>query len=319
MLYKWLFSFFIISLAFAEPTLTIYTSETFAQGVGKSLKEQFEAKAKVKVQYVTCNGAASTLADILKQKRKADGIIGLSYELLGASKIKEVLTDHLLEETKLSLPFDWKEKKLIPLFYSALSLVYNREEFKGSIESFEDLLKVDRKIILIDPRTSHAGFGLLLWIKSIYGKETPQFWKKLKPKILTTCKGWSEAYALFLQGESPIVLSYQTSPAYHRLKENTSKISAFNFKEGHPLQIYIGAILSQSKQPSLMREYLSFALEPASQKKIVYEDWSFPVVDIGEELPKEFSQQVSYIEPLDPDTIEKYKSEWLNEWLDSTV
>lgn len=38
-------------------------------------------------------------------------------------------------------------------------------------------------------------------------------------KTVTVTKGWSEAYGLFLKGESDLVLSYTTSPAYHIIAE----------------------------------------------------------------------------------------------------
>ncbi len=40
-----------------------------------------------------------------------------------------------------------------------------------------------------------------------------------RPKTVTVTKGWSEAYGLFLKGESDPVLSYTTSPAYHLIEE----------------------------------------------------------------------------------------------------
>ena len=50
-----------------------------------------------------------------------------------------------------------------------------------------------------DPRTSTPGLGLLLWVRELYGDRAPEAWQKLKPRILTVSKGWSEAYGLFLK------------------------------------------------------------------------------------------------------------------------
>jgi hypothetical protein len=85
-----------------------------------------------------------------------------------------------------------------------------------------------QKIVLEDPRSSTPGLGFLLWMKSIYGDKAGEAWTKLKPRILTTAPGWSEAYALFTKGEAPMVLSYTTSPAYHIAEEKSSRYQAAN-------------------------------------------------------------------------------------------
>jgi thiamine transport system substrate-binding protein len=54
-------------------------------------------------------------------------------------------------------------------------------------------------------------------------------------------KGWSEAYGLFLKGESDLVLSYTTSPAYHMIEEKKDHYAAANFAEGHYLQVEVAA------------------------------------------------------------------------------
>ncbi len=58
------------------------------------------------------------------------------------------------------------------------------------------------------------------------------YWRELQPKILTVTKGWSEAYALFLDGEADMVLSYTTSPAYHLIAEENDHYDATVFAEG---------------------------------------------------------------------------------------
>jgi hypothetical protein len=46
--------------------------------------------------------------------------------------------------------------------------------------------------------------------------DDPPFLRALDQTVTVT-KGWSEAYGLFLKGESDLVLSYTTSPAYHMI------------------------------------------------------------------------------------------------------
>jgi ABC-type thiamine transport system, periplasmic component len=56
-------------------------------------------------------------------------------------------------------------------------------------------------------------------MQKVYGDKAPEAWQKLAAKTVTVTKGWSEAYGLFLKGESDLVLSYTTSPAYHIIAE----------------------------------------------------------------------------------------------------
>ncbi len=67
---------------------------------------------------------------------------------------------------------------------------------------------------------------------------------------MTVTKGWSEAYGLFLKGESDLVLSYTTSPAYHIIEEKKDNYAAANFSEGHYLQVEVAARTVASKQPA---------------------------------------------------------------------
>ncbi len=78
---------------------------------------------------------------------------------------------------------------------------------------------------------------------------------KLAAKTVTVTKGWSEAYGLFLKGESDLVLSYTTSPAYHIIEEKKDNYAAANFSEGHYLQVEVAARTVASKQPELAEKF----------------------------------------------------------------
>ncbi len=51
---------------------------------------------------------------------------------------------------------------------------------------------------------------------------------------------------MFLKGESDLVLSYTTSPAYHILEEKKDNYAAANFSEGHYLQVEVQYLTTQS-------------------------------------------------------------------------
>lgn len=112
-------------------------------------------------------------------------------------------------------------------------------------------------MIYQDPRTSTPGLGLLLWMQKSMAMTPHKPRQKLAKKTVTVTKGWSEAYGLFLKGESDLVLSYTTSPAYHILEEKKDNYAAANFSEGHYLQVEVAARTAASKQPELAQNFSS--------------------------------------------------------------
>ena len=84
------------------------------------------------------------------------------------------------------------------------SFVYDNTKLPDPPDSFADLAARpdDFKIVIQDPRSSTPGLGLVLWIKHIYGDAAADIWRDIAPKILTVTKGWSEAYGMFVAGES---------------------------------------------------------------------------------------------------------------------
>ena len=93
--------------------------------------------------------------------------------------------------------------------------------------------------------------ALVLWIKEVYGDKAEEYWSKLAPNILTVTKGWSEAYGLFTSGEAEIVLSFNTSPAYHISAEGDQTKKAAIFDEGHYAYFELVGKLRNSDQPEL--------------------------------------------------------------------
>jgi len=102
----------------------------------------------------------------------------------------------------------------------------------------------------MDPRTSTPGLGLLAWTQAVYGDNWEDYWKRLAPSILAMTPGWDTGYGLFTKGEAPLVLSYSTSPAYHKAYENSERYRALVFEEGHPLEIEMAGVLINSKKKS---------------------------------------------------------------------
>ncbi|MGB1281273.1 MAG: thiamine ABC transporter substrate-binding protein, partial [Vibrio cyclitrophicus] len=171
-----------------------------------------------------------------------------------------LLAQHNVDTSSVTLPNGWEDSTFVPYDFGYFSFIYNTEKLANPPKSLKELVEKrdDLKVIYQDPRTSTPGQGLMLWMKSVYGDDATQAWKQLATKTVTVTKGWSEAYSMFLEGESDMVLSYTTSPAYHIIAENDTKYASADFSEGHYTQVEVAAKVKGSKNEKLADEFMQF-------------------------------------------------------------
>ncbi|EHK9125711.1 thiamine ABC transporter substrate binding subunit [Vibrio parahaemolyticus] len=307
--------------AFAvENTLTIYTYDSFAAdwGPGPKIEQAFEAKCGCDVNFVALDDGVSILNRLRLEggNSKADIVLGLDNNLMAEAKKTGLLTEHNVDTANTVLPNGWSDTTFVPYDYGYFAFVYNKEKLANPPKSMKELVEArdDLKVIYQDPRTSTPGQGLMLWMKSIYGDDVTQAWQKLASKTVTVTKGWSEAYSMFLNGESDLVLSYTTSPAYHLIAENDSKFATANFAEGHYMQVEVAAKVKGSKNSELADQFMNFILSDEFQSAMPTGNWMYPVTDV--ELPKGFdtlsvpSKSLSF----SADEVAKMRKSWIREW-----
>ncbi|MCG6238477.1 thiamine ABC transporter substrate binding subunit [Vibrio diabolicus] len=304
----------------AENTLTIYTYDSFAAdwGPGPKIEQAFEAKCGCDVNFVALDDGVSILNRLRLEggNSKADIVLGLDNNLMAEAKKTGLLTEHNVDTANTVLPNGWSDTTFVPYDYGYFAFVYNTEKLANPPKSMKELVETrdDLKVIYQDPRTSTPGQGLMLWMKSIYGDDVTQAWQKLASKTVTVTKGWSEAYSMFLNGESDLVLSYTTSPAYHLIAENDSKFATANFAEGHYMQVEVAAKVKGSKNSELADQFMNFILSDEFQSAMPTGNWMYPVTDV--ELPKGFetlsvpSKSLSF----SADEVAKMRKSWIREW-----
>ncbi|EMV2055416.1 thiamine ABC transporter substrate binding subunit [Vibrio parahaemolyticus] len=304
----------------AENTLTIYTYDSFAAdwGPGPKIEQAFEAKCGCDVNFVALDDGVSILNRLRLEggNSKADIVLGLDNNLMAEAKKTGLLTEHNVDTANTVLPNGWSDTTFVPYDYGYFAFVYNKDKLANPPKSMKELVETrdDLKVIYQDPRTSTPGQGLMLWMKSIYGDDVTQAWQKLASKTVTVTKGWSEAYSMFLNGESDLVLSYTTSPAYHLIAENDSKFATANFAEGHYMQVEVAAKVKGTKNSELADQFMNFILSDEFQSAMPTGNWMYPVTDV--ELPKGFetlsvpSKSLSF----SADEVAKMRKSWIREW-----
>ena len=311
---------FCATAAIAEtPELTVYTYDSFVSdwGPGPAVKTAFEETCGCTLKFVGAGDGAALLARIKLEgaRTKADVVLGLDTGLMAAAEETGLFAEHRVT-ADYDLPIDWTDPVFVPFDWGYFAFVLNADQKAPA--NFKELADSDLKIIIQDPRSSTPGLGLLLWVKAAYGDKAPAIWEGLADNIVTVTKGWSEAYGLFLEGESDMVLSYTTSPAYHLIAEEDASKKTAAFDEGHYMQIEVAGKIAGTDQSELADAFLEFMVTDAFQAIIPTTNWMYPAVVPADGLPKGFETLThpakALLVPVEiaGETRDKALAEWLD-------
>ncbi|POC34514.1 thiamine ABC transporter substrate binding subunit [Vibrio vulnificus] len=304
----------------ADKTLTIYTYDSFASdwGPGPTVEKAFEAQCGCDVNFVALDDGVSILNRLRLEgsNTKADIVLGLDNNLMAEAKATGLLAPHQVNTQALSLPNGWADDTFIPYDYGYFAFVYNKDKLANPPKSLKELVESrdDLKVIYQDPRTSTPGQGLMLWMKSVYGDDVTGAWQQLAKKTVTVTKGWSEAYSMFLKGESDMVLSYTTSPAYHLIAENDAQFAAADFSEGHYMQVEVAAKVKSSSNQALADQFMRFILSDEFQGAMPTGNWMYPVTNVT--LPEGCGSLTVPEKALSfsAEEVAKQRKAWIREW-----
>ncbi len=307
-----------------QDVLTVYAYDSFVSewGPGPLVIPAFEQKTGIKVELISAGHGGELLSRLLLEKNRpvADVVIGIEGDLL-----QEVLASSLflpyrppaMDQVPQFLHID-TTYALVPFNYGNYAFVYDSQKISTPPTTLHDLLdpKWKKSLILIDPRTSNVGMGLLHWSIAVYGAEFTTFWQELKPNILTISDGWSSAYGLFTEGEAPLVISYTTSPIYHLIYEHSDRYKALAFDEGNMAVIETAGILASTSKVKEAQQFIDFLLTEA-QADIAVANVMYPVNSLTV-LPSAFSQLpvVKHSLMLSQQELAANRQKWLNQWVE---
>ncbi|WMQ74381.1 MAG: Thiamine-binding periplasmic protein [Sodalis sp.] len=320
MLKKQLFCLLLASVtpAWAKPTLTLYTHNSFSSewGPGPAIKTEFEKECSCELKFVALEDGVALLNRLRLEGKnsRADIVLGLDNNLLHAAHDTGLFNPHRVATDALTLPGGWHDDTFLPYDYGYFAFVYDQTKLKNPPRSLHELVDgpASLKIIYEDPRTSTSGLGLLLWVQKVYGDGAQAAWEKLAAKTVTVTKGWSEAYGLFLRGEADMVLSYTTSPSYHIIEEKKNQYAAADFSEEYYQQVEVAGQLAASKQPELAHRFMQFILTPAFQQAIPTGNWMYPVTHTP--LPPGFSAPARRALSYTPQQVAVERAGWISAW-----
>ena len=252
-----------------QKTLTVYAYDTFCGdwGAASAVIPAFEEATGIKVTLVSAGAAIEAINKVRLEgaNTRCDVILGITDDI--ADKAYDLLESYnspALDNIDSRLIFD-PQNRLIPYDYGAFAFVYDTQAGIEIPTCLADLTKdiYKDKVILIDPRTSSVGSGLLLWTANALGDGWKDWWKTMSRNALTTASGWSSGYGLFTEGEAPIVISYTTSPVYHVMWEDTTRYQALLFSDGHEVTIEAAGIVKGTKHREEAEAFIDFLLTQA--------------------------------------------------------
>ena len=263
-------------------------------GPGAKVVALFAQKTGIELQFVSKGDGGALLAALLAEgkKAKADLVIGLDdrqvaralesglFAESGGAKDARIPADIMLDRSGRLLPYD----------FGHFAIMWDSASDTPAPSNLEDLTKPEyrKKLVIMDPRTSTVGMGFLGWVQAVYGDRWRDYLQRLAPSLLAMTPGWDVGYGLFTSGEAPLVLSYATSPAYHKAYEQTERYRALLFPEGHAVQVELAGMLSASRRKADAKRFMEFLLSAECQALLPETQWMYPAnADVA--LPDSFS------------------------------
>jgi thiamine transport system substrate-binding protein len=187
--------------------------------------------------------------------------------------------------------------------------------------SLEDLRKPAYKDLFVIPgaSTSSPGLAFLLATIAEYGNDWESYWEDLMANGAKVVKGWSDAYFTdftFSGGDRPIVVSYDSSPAF-TLDEAKTKSTTSALLDGCFEQVeYAGVLDGEETNEAGAHAVIDWLLSPEVQAALPESMYVFPV-DSAVELPADwakFAVRPEETEEVEPAEIAERRSEWLETW-----
>jgi thiamine transport system substrate-binding protein len=311
--------------------VVLVTHDSFA--LPKKLVRAFEADTGFELEQRSSGDAGALTNKLVLTKDSPTGDVAYGIDNTFASR---ALDNDVFAESDLALPDGVADYavddtgRLVPVDMGAVCVNIDTGWFEEQgipePETLDDLVDPAYADLFVTPgaATSSPGMAFLLATIAEYGDDWPDYWADLMANGAKLTSGWSDAYYVdFTQGggdgERPIVLSYDSSPAF-TLTEDGSGTTTKALLDTCFRQVEYAGVLAGAANPEGAEAVLEWLLSPEVQAALPESMYVFPVVE-GVELPEDwarFAEQPTDAYSVDTAEITANREQWLTEWTDIT-
>ena len=314
----------------AGGTVVLVTHESFQ--LPKKLLRQFEDQSGYDLQTRAAGDAGTLTTRLILTKDNPTGDVAFGVDNTFASR---AVDEGVFAEDDVDLPAGAQDytldgaaaERLVPIDHGNVCVNVDEQWFErknlAPPETLADLTDGDYKGLLVTPSALSSSPGLAFMLATIaeYGEDWPGYWQELIDNGTLVVDGWEDAYfGEFTQGSEhgtrPIVVSYDSSPAFTIADDGTSTTRAL--LDTCFRQVEYAGVLAGADNPDGARALIQFLLSRPVQHELPTSMFVFPVAD-GVELPPEWEAHAEQPESpyrLDPAEIADHREAWLEQWRD---
>lgn len=320
-------------------TLTVMTHDSFA--ISEDVAATFENEHDVTLQFLKAGdtGTALNKAILSRDNPLADVFYGVDNTFLSRALDEDIFVSYdspLLDDITDDFKLD-AQNRALPVDYGDVCLNYDvatlAELGVNPPGSLDDLIKPEYKglVVVENPATSSPGLAFLLATIGHFGPEGYlTFWSSLVDNELLVVNDWETAYYGEFSGSSgqgprPIVVSYDSSPAFEVLYAETPidepPTAAIVADETCFRQIEFVGILNGGANRDLAEKWVDFMLSPTFQEDMPTQMFVFPV-NPDARLDPAFVEHLKLPEVtsfVSPEDIAANRERWIQAWTETVL
>jgi thiamine transport system substrate-binding protein len=310
----------------ASETVVLVTHESFA--LPDELIARFEEESGYDL-VLKASGDAGALTNKLvlsKDNPTGDAAFGVDNTFASRAVDEGVFATYDGERASGAGEYDLAEgaDRLVPIDTGNVCINIDTTYFAENgpaPATLEDLTKPEFEdlVVVSGATTSSPGLAFLLTTVAAFGDNWPAYWEDLLANGARVTEGWSDAYQVeFTQGggggDRPIVLSYDSSPAFTIDDSGASTTQAL--LDTCFRQVEYAGVLAGAANPEGAAELVEFLGTTAVQEALPESMYVFPV-DADAKVPADWAEfAIRPVEPwtVDPAEIAANRDAWLTEW-----
>lgn len=312
--------------------VVLLTHESYS--LPEELVEEFESETGLTLiqRAVGDAGSLTNRLVLTKDNPTGDVVFGVDNTYASRAIDEGVFVDHgvTLPSGAEAHVLEGAESSLAPIDTASVCINIDTAWFDENEvtppTTLEDLTHADYRDLLVLPgaTTSSPGMAFLLSTIAAFDDEWPRYWEQLMANGAKLTSGWSDAYYVdFTQGgdegDRPIVLSYDTSPAFTTNEAGTESTTAALLDTCFRQVEYAG-VLSGANNPDGASKVIEFLLSEDVQRALPDSMYVFGVRD-DVQLPEawsSFAPQPTTTFEISPESIATNRADWLETWTDVT-